>query len=223
MGGFEELEASLFKVGALLADGGSNRGKEEWGHLARFVRRFGPCYYASSEDSEVRDLRSVDSFSTQTVPETPQGGARPLGAMQLLEAEALADQELLEAEESRPVTDEERMCNEMAMRRVHTAARRAAELYRAAVDSQQGGGRTAGQASAGGVEGQQGAGEQGVLAIMDAVDQPLPSSEGSQGKVAEPKQKRRAKEVLVAGGYTGNDVGMVVAREAGASGSGGEE
>ena len=77
-----------------------------------------------------------------------------MGAMQLLEAEALADQELLEAEASRPVTDEERMCNEMAMRRVNTAASRAAQLYRAAVDSQQGGGRTAGQASAGGVEGQ---------------------------------------------------------------------
>ena len=52
------------------------------------------------------------------------------------------------------------------------------------------------------------------LAIMDAVDHPIPSS-GESGAELEPCKKRRGREVQVAGGSTAEDISMASqAREA---------
>ena len=58
-----------------------------------------------------------------------------------------------------------------------------------------------------------------TLAIMDAIEHPLPSSGGSGEETAEPKKKRRGREVLDVGGSTADDVHM--RKEEGGSGDGG--
>ena len=164
--------------------------------------------YVASEDSDLRDLRSVDSFSTLGVPESATGDTAPLGARRLLDDEAENEQALIRDAFSRPATAEEAAQREGSMQLVQSSAARAAQVRQAVIDMR---GRAANTQARG--EEQEHAGVQGegrgcILAIMDAVDQPLPSSDGSRGEAAEPRRKRRGREVQVAGGRTGEDVRM---------------
>ena len=204
--GFEELEQSLQQVGQGLAECGRKDCEEGWNHVANFIYRFRRRTYASSEDSEVRDLRSVDSTSTLGVP-VPPGGAAPVGARQFLEHTALEEEAMFKEVFKKPATEEQIVERQEGLRRVTEAAGVAAQAVQAAIAGQQGAREEPGLAV--GLPGALGqAPVEGQLAIMDAVDHPLPSSSSSQGVAKEPSKKRRGREVQVAGGSTGADVQM---------------
>ena len=94
------------------------------------------------------------------------------------------------------------------MQLVQSSAARAAQVCQAVIDMRERAANTQARGEEQEHAGVQGEGRGCILAIMDAVDQPLPSSDGSRGEAAEPRRKRRGREVQVAGGRTGEDVRM---------------
>ena len=199
--GFEGLAVSLKRMGAILAQHGVC--ESEWNHVARFISFFSRCSYASSEDSDIKDLRSAESGSTHEEIEVDSTAGERAS-----EGEDVAEeQRLVQLAFTGPGTEKDKERNLQEFRQVQEAAGAAARVFQATAEAQ----RKAVEASmsaAGPDPGTDTGTGEVFLAIMDAVDHAVPSSSDSNEGAREPRRKRRGREVQVAGGATGNDVCM---------------
>ena len=205
LGWHAELEEAVHRCGQRLASYGGEC-ESEWNHIAQFVATFAPRTYVSGEDSELGDLRSAEPASTPSATE-PEDEAGERDERAWYDSKADDEHELIQKAHAEAATGEQRGQLAESLEKFRSEAEKAAGVVQQVAMEQ--GLRLADIC----VEEQKeaegdGGGGPVVLAIMDATDQPIPSSGDSGCGPVEPKQKRRGREVQVAGGCTGQDVEM---------------
>ena len=208
--GFGELRLAVQKCGEMLARCG-NECESEWTHIANFVATFAPWQYASSEDSELADLRSVAASSTPGATE-PEDEAGERNDILVWEQQAVEEHAIIQKAHTEPITEDQRIQLVEAMGVVHREANRAAKVAQEMYEEQKRRADNERQEERSGSVGG-GNGASVALAIMDAVEHKVPSSSSSGGEAEEPKRKRRGREVQVVGGPTAGDVHMEKGRK----------
>ena len=186
--------------------------ESEWNHIAQFVATFAPKSYDSGEDSELGELRSEGPASAPSATE-PEDEDGKCDGIAWYDSKAEEEHKLIQKAHGEATTKDERSQLAEGLGKVLSEAGKAAEVVRQV--AMEHGARMADI----GAEERKVVGGEGesapaasavprVLAIMDAVDQPVPNSGDSGCEALEPRQKRRGREVEVAGGCTGHDVQM---------------
>ena len=205
IGGFESIRQAMQTMGDLLARTGE--GEQEWLDVANFLNRFGKQgSYAASEDSEVKDLWS-ESNATQEEDEAAERIGDEEGA-QLVAQEAGAVRWAFSPSRTGAVPASAKE----GLEGVRQEARLAVQKFGMPSEAVGGAPSSKQELAAPAEEAQ--TSQEPRLAIMDAVDHPIPSS-GESGAELEPCKKRRGREVQVAGGSTAEDISMASqAREA---------
>ena len=204
------LAEAVQRCGQRLAAYGSEC-EDEWNHIAQFVATFAPRSYDSSDDSELGDLRSAAPASTLGAIE-PEDEDEERKEIVWYDSKAEEEHQLIQKAHEEAATGCQRRKLAEGLSKVRSEASKAAGVVRQVAVEQ--GVRQAHSGEEVREElGGLGGGAPLVLAIMDAADQPLPNSGDSAEEPVEPKQKRRGREVLVAGGCTGQDVEMDKGRD----------